>query len=270
MAAIGNWLRLRARWLLGAGGLLAGLVVVYVLPLILVPPEGLDAEKRLKAENDFRGVLVQALGGSLLLVGTARTLHISREGQITERFTRAIDQLGADKLDVRLGGIYALERIGRDSRYDRGPIVEVLTAYLRDHSQRTQSESDGLDADREQGLVSVPSMRLRADFQAVATVLGRSGWARHYKFNLSGVDLRQAMLDHARLNGAVLVGAHLEGASLNGANLKGANLIGAHLEGANLFETHLESANLDGAHLKDADWLNAHLDDTKGLGHRLR
>src|SRR3954471_10607316 len=42
------------------------------------------------------------------------------QGQITERFTRAIDQLGATddkgnkRLEIRLGGIYALERISRD------------------------------------------------------------------------------------------------------------------------------------------------------------
>ena len=30
---------------------------------------------------------------------------MSQEGQITDRFTKAIEQLGSDKLEVRLGGI---------------------------------------------------------------------------------------------------------------------------------------------------------------------
>src|SRR6266702_335401 len=42
--------------------------------------------------------------------------------------------LGSDNLDVRLGGIYALERIASSSEVDRGPILEVLTAYVRGHS----------------------------------------------------------------------------------------------------------------------------------------
>ncbi len=53
------------------------------------------------------------VGGGILLFGAAWTLHLNREGQITHRFTRVIDQLGQtgdEKLDVRLGGIYALER----------------------------------------------------------------------------------------------------------------------------------------------------------------
>src|SRR5690349_14620439 len=31
-------------------------------------------------------------------------------------YSRAIDQLGSNKLDVRIGGIYALERVARDSK----------------------------------------------------------------------------------------------------------------------------------------------------------
>ena len=60
----------------------------------------------------------------------------------TERFTRAIDQLGATddkegepKLEIRLGAIYALERIARDSpERDYATIMEVLTAYVRDNA----------------------------------------------------------------------------------------------------------------------------------------
>ena len=52
----------------------------------------------------------------------------------TDLFTRAIDQLGSEKLEVRLGGIYALERIARDSEKDHGPIMEVLVAFVRLHA----------------------------------------------------------------------------------------------------------------------------------------
>jgi hypothetical protein len=76
----------------------------------------------LRAQKEVRTTLLQGLGGAALLVGayvTYRQLQTSREGQITERFTRAIDQLGSEHLDVRLGGLYALERIARDSPADR-------------------------------------------------------------------------------------------------------------------------------------------------------
>ena len=69
----------------------------------------------------------------VLLVGlflTYRQLRTTREGQFTERCTRAMDQLGHAGLDVRLGGIYALKGIARDSPADRATTGEVLTSVL--------------------------------------------------------------------------------------------------------------------------------------------
>jgi hypothetical protein len=62
--------------------------------------------------------------GSLAI--TTRTYRLTQQGQITDRYSKAVEQLGDDKLDVRLGGIYALERIAIDSRRDHPTIVAVL------------------------------------------------------------------------------------------------------------------------------------------------
>jgi hypothetical protein len=120
----------------------------------------------LKAQNDVRTTLLQGLAGLAVLLGAFVTfrqlrvsrqqleatreqlqqnreqlqqnlemsraeLHVIREGQITERFTRAIEHLGSglDKLDIVIGGVYALERIAKDSSADRTAIIEILTAY---------------------------------------------------------------------------------------------------------------------------------------------
>jgi hypothetical protein len=65
-------------------------------------------------ENSYRATLAQILGGIAVGIGIYfawGNLITAREGQITERFTRAIDQLGNPSIEIRLGGIYALERI---------------------------------------------------------------------------------------------------------------------------------------------------------------
>jgi len=62
-------------------------------------------------------------------------LRLSRQGQITDRFTSAIDQLGNKSLDIRLGRIYALERIAKESGEDYWPILEILAAYVREHAR---------------------------------------------------------------------------------------------------------------------------------------
>ena len=55
----------------------------------------------------------------------------SVERRITELYTRAVEQLGSDKAPVRLGGLYALERLAQNDKRQRQTIVNVLCAYLR-------------------------------------------------------------------------------------------------------------------------------------------
>jgi uncharacterized protein YjbI with pentapeptide repeats len=267
------------------------LLVIWVLPPALVRPDGsLTAAERLRAENDVRTTLLQAIAGAILLGGlyfTARTLQINRrtlelnrEGQITERFTRAIDQLGQqgrEKLDVRLGGIYALERIAATSGADHGPVMAVLATFVREQA-RWQPNKGATPARNETPLPSEPddvatAVRPRADVQAIVTVLGR----RNQDFDepgrtldLSGVDLRGADLREAHLERIDLREAHLEDADLGSAYLTGGRLRGAHLEraillgaqlsGADFSSAHLEGASLRGAHLEDATLGGAHLE----------
>jgi hypothetical protein len=127
------------------------IAVLWVIPEIQVPQKGVTDEKRLALVNEYRRTWAQILGGAALLSGvyfTWRTLQVNREGQITERFTRAIDQLGeaddkgAPQLEIRLGGIYALERIARDSpERDYSTVMEVLTAYVRQNAPLPQSKT---------------------------------------------------------------------------------------------------------------------------------
>jgi hypothetical protein len=200
-----------------------------------------------KLQNDARTVIVQALGGAFLLVGlylTFRNLQLTQDRQITEHYTRAIEQLGSDQLQVRLGAIYALERIARDSERDHWPIMEILTAYVRVHARWKEPPEDRAE---EEG----PPI----DIQAILTVLERRIWTREtqeQRLNLSGVDLRGALLRHMHLEGASLMNSHLEHSTLVDIHLENANLRRSHLENAQLSEVYLQSANLATAYLKEA------------------
>ena len=100
--------------------------------------EDLDIKERVGLKIEFIKTAAQILGGAFFLVTIYvawQNLVVSQEKHKTDLFTKAIDQLGNDKqIEVRLGGIYALERIARDSEKDHGPIMEVLTAFVRLHA----------------------------------------------------------------------------------------------------------------------------------------
>jgi hypothetical protein len=274
-------------WWIALGGCFLALAIltVRVFPRYLVDrtivskkmPQPTTAEY-LKAENDVRATLLQGLGALVLLLGayTAwQQLLVAREGQVTDRFTHAIDQLGNDNsLDVRLGGIYALERIAKDSPRDYGPIMEVLTAFVREHApwkgDQPPAPANGVPSPPPPGTQS-PKPKPLTYIQAVMTVIGRrvipQGW-NGPSLDLSNTDLRGADLSVAHLEGAFLYKAHLEGAALYYAHLEGAFLGRAHLEGASLFGAYLDGtdfyeADLKGADLRDARNLNKALNLTK-------
>lgn len=66
---------------------------------------------------------------------TLRAIEVTEQGQVTDRYTKAVGQLGDESSPVRVGGVYALERIGHDSVKDRTTIIYVLGAFIRERSR---------------------------------------------------------------------------------------------------------------------------------------
>ena len=239
------------------------------------------------AENSYRATLAQIFGGVAIAVGiyytwrritiaeedlkaTQKNLEIAQEGQITERFTRAVEQLGNPAMEIRLGGIYALERIANESDRDYWPIMEILTAYVRKNSSLDVIENKNvtllaidIQANESKQKEVSETKKIALDIQAVLTVLGRRKKTYYNgesnRLNLSRSRLQAADLEKSHLEGANLEGANLEGANLFWTHLEEADLRNAHLEGANFFETHLQQANLGGAYLERTDLVSSYL-----------
>jgi uncharacterized protein YjbI with pentapeptide repeats len=255
-------------------------------------------DERLRLEKDILGFekdkttiqngaytnLVQALGGLVLSITAwvgyqnfrvgEKNLKISEDKQVTERFSKSIEHLGSDKIDIRLGGIYALEQIAIDSAKYHWTIVEILSAFVREKcplDDITQLignlEKTSLEDQPEQN-ISVPTCKkVGVDIQAAMTVLGRRKVEQDpvlkeidlRNVNLPFIEVKIAKLDKVKLNGANLNGANLIGTSLFRANLNGANLNGANLIGTSLFKANLNGINLCRADLRGADLRGADL-----------
>jgi hypothetical protein len=257
-------------WVFAVVGL-AGLLVLVVWAVWRVPqalytyvPEPKD---RASVEASTRTGMIAGLAGLAALGSlalTTRTYRLTQQGQLTDRYTKAIAQLGDDKLDMRLGGIYALERIAVDSKRDHLTVVEVLSAYVRERSAPTQMVRP---ANRR--TAHPPTLRKQAklgvEVQAALTVLGRLP----RRAEVSRGDLNGANLAGANLNRANLAGANLNRANLAGANLNRANLAGAELYRANLAGAELYLANLAGARPYRANLAGANLNGANLAGARL-
>jgi uncharacterized protein YjbI with pentapeptide repeats len=226
--------------------------------------------------NDARSAMLQSCVGLLVVIGAAATwrqVHVSRESQITERFTRAVDQIGSSDANVRIGGIYALERIAKNSHADRDPIQFLLGAFVRGRLTWLVGSANGPEHPTASVDEQLTVMNVRApDVQAAMWVLERrSRTPDDPELYLSRVDLRgialrgarlsRTLFRHSNLAGAALVGAQLDRsdftdadlrrALLDGANLKGANLSRAHVQGASLRRADFRGANLRGTNFSD-------------------
>ncbi len=151
----------------GAGGraLLGAIGAFWFVLLLLAVAAGIAGALALIADPAAGGLglgalLVALLGAPFLIWGIVirqTTLDYQREGHITDRIAKAVEQLGTEKtvkvpaegggtaersepnIEVRLGAILALERIAQDStRLDNGRdhvrVMEILCAYVRENA----------------------------------------------------------------------------------------------------------------------------------------
>lgn len=265
----------------------------------LKPAERVQLEKNAaEIENSNRVTIAQIVGGLALLSGlyftylNVRTaqdnLRITEEGKLTERFSKAVELLGSDKLDVRLGGIYALERIARDSQKDHWAVMEVLTAFVRENSHRKlvaeidQEQKNAVTTDRGKDVSEAENGKPREDIHAIITVIGKREWRATEKqslnlqglylskFNLSGLDLSNANLSETNLSRTNLSRTILSGTNLCEADLFSADLFSADLRNANLSEANLSEANLNEADLSGADLSESSLLKSKLINTNLK
>ena len=231
--------------------------------------EGLGAEKTVRTHRrDSRGqLLYHAKEGSSHNAG--KDLDFKRP---------VITELTEPNLEVRLGAIYALERISQDSARDHIQIMEILCAYIRQNAGReTVSLPDSGVANEPVTVQQWTSWRgksvehPRQDVDVGLRVIERRSENRKqlerdkgYRLGLERQILRKLILSKRDMSGADLRDAELQGAEFVGSILKGAAIEDAQLQAASL-----SRADLRGAYANAADFTCAWLFNVKLNGARL-
>ena len=219
-----------------------------------------DRWQRGTALGSLFSVLLVAVGLYLTNDFNREQQNLAIKGQRADRFVKAIDQLGQegnDKLGIRLGGIYALETLMRDSPDDENTIIEVLCAFIRTHAPRPKANPKQIPASP-------------VDVRATLNVLGRLPDPNHHthpdlsnsllgldRMDLHGAAMPAVYLDHADLSGARLSAADLRFAILNSSDLTNADLSNADLTNTDLSKADLTFAHFSGANLTYASLIGA-------------
>lgn len=283
------WIRKR-RYVIGIIWLVLGILVFLGLLLAILGPlawqigggpirhlRGIDQANAL---NAVRQTILTALGGTAALVAigfTVRTYYLSRRGQVTDRFNKAITQLASDKLEERLGGIYALEHVMAESPADHSAVVGVLCAFVRTRTLLPPADPKMFRTRQEPADQNRPPFgtELLPDIDAAMITIARRPSRKEpnrpdlRRTCLVGVSLRIYDFEKPpRLTRMFLTGADLRRADLRGADLKGtiahaadfrwallskANLSHTDLTRTQLREASLDDADLTGTQLRDAD-----------------
>ncbi|MEV0259819.1 pentapeptide repeat-containing protein [Streptomyces sp. NPDC050617] len=283
----------RLQLLAGAG---AAAFMIAVVLLIWRGPWWVDGEyldaKGLRSGSaalvtGFRMAVVQiaaVLGAGLALLFTMFNYRLARRGQVTDRFTTALERLSSDDLYGRIGGVLALEQIIRDAPEQGLHAAQVLNAFVRQraphHQGRPVPRGAGTAGHRAalRRSLSTPGPRLPAepapDVQQALTALlyPLLATSRHQVsgavVDLSGLHLAGACLtgENAwarrgfRFTGMYRAGlafSDFAGSDLSRADLAYADLLGADFTRAVLARAKLTGANLMRARLAHADLIRA-------------
>ena len=193
----------------------------------------------------WRGVLAQ------------RQAETSEQGLLNERYQKGAEMLGSSVLSVRMGGIYALQRLAEEhpGQYHI-QIMELFCAFVRfPTDDKTMDSSSRMT--KEQGR---RRLKLRPDVQDVVKIIGsrsqeciRLERKDRFRLYLRDADISNLQTADANLSRARLTNANLSSAILRRADLSRARLRYANLSRARLVGSNLSRANLSNAYLNDAD-----------------
>lgn len=229
-----------------------------------------------------------------------RQRHLSQEELYTSLLTKAVEQLGSTReektedgkvktipnIEVRLGAIYALEKLARDYLPLHWEIMEILCAYVRTNAGPPKVLPEHLDAlIQKVGNSWTPSetevwskhwsgLKPFVDIQAALAVIGRRAEnQKNYEEKLTQsqerqervLDLSNCHLARVHLRGmyfrkANFDGSYLESADFEGTDLRDASFVEAKLSRARFCRALLDGAVLSEAHLSGASLQNASLE----------
>ncbi|WP_199896483.1 pentapeptide repeat-containing protein [Streptomyces niger] len=226
---------------------------------IIVRPDftGLSKDELVTAQGQLRLFGVQAfaaIGASIALLYTARNFALARRGQVTDRFTKALERLSSSQIYVRIGGILALKQILQDAPNQAEDAAQVLQTFVHEHTEE-QGEIDGTEC-------------VLPDVQVALSALGhavhRAGTSLQLRTRkLAGADLRGFRLENADLAGSSLKGAEISLCSLIDTDMSGIDATDANMSHSRFWDCDFFEGRLHKVEMEFADFSYATFNESE-------
>lgn len=146
-------------------------------------------------------------------------------------------------IEVRLGAIYALERIAQDSIRDHIQVLEILCAYIRENTPAVTLEPT-------ENLIGRPIPRV--DIQTAISVIGRRSkeqveleWQHRFRLDLRNTDLSGVDFRDGDFSAAIFHECRLEGSFFDNCKLLGTQFHGSLLNFSSFFSAKLRGTRFD-------------------------
>lgn len=176
-----------------------------------------------------------------------KTLTQESKKEVHERYSDFVEKIGSTSPDVRMGGIYALEELNKESEINHQQMLEILTAFIRGHSPRPPKL---ITPKKKPNEYCFGLKEPEVDVAAAMKVLARKSHADERP------DLRYTELARLKLSEkSQLPNVNLKSTDLRCSILRGVNLENSELSGTWMTWTDLTNANLRHAkHLDEVFW----------------
>ena len=181
-----------------------------------------------------------------------RQADIAEQGLITDRINKAVESLGKINqdnkpvLEVRIGALYALERIAQDSIADHIRIMKIICSYIRINRPFNNKMAE--------------TEAITDDIREALHIIGhRDKWTEDERhLNKEKKENYKLDLRHCDLHNLELFDADLSNALLDGSTLREAILVRVKFKSAHFFETNISDADIEGADMTDVTTVKAY------------
>lgn len=177
---------------------------------------------------------------------TQSSLDLARQGQLTERFVNAVNQLGHDKEEVRSAALYSLRLLADDAPTHRVQCLLVIVSFIRSRTRKGKVKTD-----------------FQGDVQTAIDVLGSWGEAssedrRLRKHDLSELSFsrysfRLGFFPDCDFTSSTFHHCDFVQSELSGASFVDANCTACDFSFADLDHTDFSDANLSSSEFSNED-----------------